>query len=113
MKYKISTGWLCLVLMAVSVNVMASERLRYNPFEQPDMASDSLQANANTVSKNEMKLRGTVIDGNDSLVNIDGQFYRLNQEVAGYRVMAIKSSSVTLVRGSNEMVLTLNENNNE
>ena len=110
MKYKTITGPLCLVLMGFSVNVKASELLRYNPFEQPDMTSDSLQANANKVSKNEMKLRGTVIDGNDSLVNIDGEFYRLNQEVAGYRIIAIKSSSVTLVRGSNEMVLTLNDN---
>ena len=110
MRYKTFIRSLCLVLMAVSVNVKASELLRYNPFEKPDMASDSLQANANKVSRNEMKLRGTVIDGNDSLVNIDGEFYRLNQEVAGYRVIAIKSSSVTLARGSNEMVLTLTDN---
>jgi hypothetical protein len=56
-----------------------------------------------------MKLRGTVIDGQDSLVNISGKFYRLNQEVAGYRVIRINSASVTLRRGGNETVLTLND----
>lgn len=109
MKFKPLMVLLCTVLMLASVNVKASEQLRYNPFEQPDMTSAS-SAGINKVSRNTMKLRGTVIDGYDSLVNIDGEFYRLNQEVAGYRVIGIKSASVTLLRGENEMVLTLNDN---
>lgn len=96
-------------LALASVNVKASEPLRYNPFQQPDMTAAS-SASVNTVSRNTMRLRGTVVDGYDSLVNIDGEFYRLNQEVAGYRVIGIKSASVTLLRGENEMVLTLNDN---
>lgn len=107
MKHKTVTGLTCLLLAVVSSNVMASETLRYNPFEQPDMTADALQKNAN--NGKEMKLRGTVIDGDDSLVNISGKFYRLNQEVAGYRVIRIKNSSVTLRRGSKETVLTLND----
>ena len=109
MKFKTLMVLLCTVLALASVNVKASEPLRYNPFEQPDMTVAS-SASVNKVSRNTMKLRGTVIDGRDSLVNIDGEFYRLNQEVAGYRVIGIKSASVTLLRGENEMVLTLNDN---
>ena len=109
MKYKTLIVLACLGLAAVSVNASASELLRYNPFEQPDMSAEQSQASLNKASRNKMKLRGTVIDGDDSLVNIDGEFFRLNQEVAGYRVVQIKNTSVTLLRGANEMVLTLND----
>ena len=109
MKYKDFIVLACLGLAGVSVNARASELLRYNPFEQPDMSADKSQASLNKASRNKMKLRGTVIDGDDSLVNIDGEFFRLNQEVAGYRVIQIKNTSVTLLRGANEMVLTLND----
>ena len=109
MKYKTLIVLACLGLAGVSASASASELLRYNPFKQPDMSAEQLQASANKVSRNKMKLRGTVIDGDDSLVNIDGQFFRLNQEVSGYRVIQIKNTSVTLLRGANEMVLTLND----
>ena len=109
MKYKALIVLACLGLAIVSTNASASELLRYNPFEQPDMSADQSQASLNKVSRNKMKLRGTVIDGDDSLVNIDGQFFRLNQEVSGYRVIQIKNTSVTLLRGANKMVLTLND----
>ena len=109
MKLNVLLVSLCLGLVLASANVKASEPLRYNPFEQPDITS-APSAAVNKVSRNAMRLRGTVVDGSDSLVNIDGEFYRLNQEVAGYRVIGIKSASVTLLRGDNEMVLTLNDN---
>ncbi len=109
MKYKTFIVLACLGLIVASVNTGASELLRYNPFEQPGMSADQSQAGHNKVSRNKMKLRGTVIDGEDSLVNIDGQFFRLNQQVSGYRVVQIKNTSVTLLRGANKMVLTLHD----
>ena len=108
MKYKTFIILACLGLTVASVNAGASELLKYNPFEQPDKSAERSQAGLNKVSRNKMKLRATLIDGADSLVNIDGQYLRLNQQVAGYRVVQIKNSSVTLLRGANEMVLTLN-----
>lgn len=90
-------------LLTVSDNAFASDELRFNPFRQPDVALEKIS------SGNELKLRGTVIDGKDSMVNIGGEFYRLNQEVSGYRVVRIERGKVTLQRGVNEMVLTLNE----
>lgn len=95
--------------LAVSFNVKALDMLIHNPFEQPDMSAGKLQMNINRANENEMKLRGTVIDGQDSLVNIGGKFYRLNQEIAGYQVVLIESASVTLRRGDNEIVLVLDD----
>ncbi len=93
-------------LISVSSNTGAQGVLRFNPFHKPDMASE--QTSAGRKAGNELKLRGTVIDGADSMVNIGGEFYRLNQEVAGYRVVRIEDGKVTLHRGVNETVLTLN-----
>lgn len=113
MKQSAVTGLTCLLLLATGGNAGAdieSDALRYNPFEQPDMKDGRFQVNTNKTSATELKLRGTVIDGDDSLVNISGKFYRLNQQVSGYRVTSIKSTSVSLQRGNNETVLTLNDN---
>lgn len=109
MKYRTLVTQVCIVIAVASVNVKASELLRHNPFEEPDFSSDMSRAGASKALRNEMKLRGTVVDGMDSLVNIDGKFYRINQEVAGYRVIRIERTSVTLRRADNETVLTLNE----
>ena len=108
MMHRVAISLTYLALFVLGNNASASDVLRHNPFQQPDMKTGRFQKNANNMSGDEMKLRGTVIDGNDSLVNIDGKFYRLNQEIAGYRVTRIQSASVTLRRGINETVLTLN-----
>ena len=98
---------LIMVVAGIAGNAIASDTLRYNPFERPDIARQPLATGLNANGHSEMKLRGTVIDGADSLVNIDGEFYRLNQTVKGYRVVRIETASVTLRSDNNEKVLTL------
>ncbi len=108
MKHTIITGLVFMASVAVSFNANGLEVLIHNPFEQPNMSAAQLM-NANQGNGNEMKLRGTVIDGKDSLANIGGKFYRLNQEIADYHVVRIESTSETLRRGDNETVLTLHD----
>ena len=93
----------------IGAHAFASEMLRYNPFEQPEMREASRSKPGATMAAASMELRGTVVDGQDSLANIDGEYYRLNHEVSGYRVVRIDNGSVTLSRGDNELVLTLHE----
>ena len=109
MKYglHIVLGYMLFSTADVTV-INASELLRHNPFEKPEISTDMSQAKNKIILKNEMKLRGTLIDGKDSMANIDGKFYRINQQVAGYRVIRIKRTSVTLQSAGSEMVLTLN-----
>ena len=108
MKHTIISGLVFMASAAVSFNANGLEALIHNPFEQPAVSAGQLLMNANLANGYEMKLRGTVIDGKDSLANIGGKFYRLNQEIADYQVVRIESASVTLRRGDNETVLTLN-----
>lgn len=98
-----------MVFSTTSVTVNASEFLRHNPFEKPEFNAGMPGAENKIILKNEMKLRGTLIDGKDSLANIDGVFYRISQEIAGYHVVRITRTSVTLQRAGNEMILTLND----
>jgi len=94
------------VLVTATFNAAAAEMLRHNPFEQPDNIEGRNQK-VDTRASAKLELRGTVMDGDDSVANIDGEYYRLNQEVSGYHVVRIESGSVTLSRSGIETVLTL------
>lgn len=96
-------------LVMADVNAMAAEILRHNPFEQPDVIQGRSQKGTTTDSA-KLELRGTVIDGHDSVANIGGEYYRVDQELSGYRVVRIESGSVTLSRSGTKMVLTLQKN---
>jgi len=107
MKYRLLACLTFIIAVALSSNAVAENVLRFNPFQQSDMEEENL--NAGTKSNSPLKLRGTVVDGEDSMANIDGKFYRLDEKVSGYRVIDIQSGKVTLHRGFIETVLTLND----
>lgn len=94
-------------LAVVNTKAIAYDMLRFNPFEKPDMNDAAWGAPGNTTAVATMELRGTLVDGQDSMANIDGEYYRLNHEVSGYRVIRIESGAITLSRGGDETVLTL------
>lgn len=107
MKKNSSIRLLVLMLSVFSVTAEASEVLRYNPFDRPDWADSG--ASTGSAGNGNMKLRGIMLDGEDSLVNIDGKYYRLQEEVSGFLIIQIESGSVTLRRGDNETVLVLKD----
>lgn len=111
MNYKLSIG-ICLIgLVVFDINAALPETLRHNPFEQPEFLQNRSGAKAGNTMNDSMKLHGTVLDGTESVANIDGKYYRVNNEVAGYLVISIESGSVTLRRGDIDMVLTLDNDN--
>ena len=75
MKYNARIVLSCVITILSCGQVYAGDALRFNPFEQPELQSGLSLTGSNGL-RNEMKLRGTVIDGDDSLVNIGGEFYR-------------------------------------
>ena len=95
------------LLAMFSMNTVAYEMLRHNPFEQPGMDDGVWTKAGSAAATGNLELRGTVVDGPDSMANISGGFYRLNHEVSGYRVIQIETGSVTLSRGGIETILTL------
>ena len=97
------------MLIIGAMNAFAYEALRYNPFERPGTNAADRGAPGNVTAAANLQLRGTVIDGKDSMANIDGEYYRLNDQVSGFRVIRIETGSVTLRRGADHKVLTLHQ----
>lgn len=107
MNYKLLICFFAFTLALGHADASAYEMLRYNPFEQPDTVDAGRGAPGSTTAAASMELRGTVVDGQESIANIDGEYYRLNHEVSGFRIIRIENGSVVLSRGGNETVLTL------
>ena len=95
------------VLLTITSTSGVGEKLKNNPFEKPEVISGLGGPGSNY--KGSLKLRGTVIDGTNSLVNINGEYYRLNQEVSGYQIIHIENGKVILGRDDNRLVLTIND----
>jgi hypothetical protein len=58
----------------------------------------------------KLKLRGTVVGGNEPIAIIDDQFIRANEWIAGYKVIWIGPKMVVLDSGEQKMVLEILQN---
>jgi type II secretory pathway component PulC len=55
----------------------------------------------------KLKLRGTVVGGDEPIAIIDDQFIRTNESIAGYKVIWIGKKMVVLHSGEKKMVLEM------
>lgn len=58
----------------------------------------------------ELKLRGTVVGGDEPIAIIDDQFIRTNESIAGYKVIWIGPKMVVLGSGEKKLILELMQN---
>lgn len=58
----------------------------------------------------KLKLRGTVVGGDEPIAIIDDQFIRTNESIAGYKVIWIGKKMVVLHSGKKKMVLEMLQN---
>ena len=58
----------------------------------------------------KLKLRGTVVGGDEPIAIIDDQFIRTNESIAGYKVIWIGPKMVVLDSGEKKMILELLQN---
>ena len=58
----------------------------------------------------KLKLRGTVVGGDEPIAIIDDQFIRTNESIAGYKVIWIGPKMVVLDSGEQKMVLEMLRN---
>ena len=55
----------------------------------------------------KLKLRGTVVSGDEPIAIIDDQFIRTNESIAGYKVIWIGKKMVVLHSGEKKMILEM------
>lgn len=58
----------------------------------------------------KLKLRGTVVGGDEPIAIIDDQFIRTNESIAGYKVIWIGPKMVVLHSGEKKLILELLQN---
>ena len=97
---------LLLTLTLLPAIASAEYQLRHDPFEKPIVAQSK---RPRTVASNsKMEVKGVILDGRNSMANINGNFVKLNDEVAGYRVTRIERDRVVLMKNSITTILSVN-----
>jgi len=78
--------------------------VKYSSIKQP--ASNSSET---TVTKTTQSMKLNAIINNSALIN--GEWYRVDQNIAGFTVSSISRTSVVLTKGNQKLVLTTNDQN--
>lgn len=82
-------------------------QLRHDPFVKHEAASAS--NNRAYVNGPVLELKAVILDGAQSMANINGKFVKVNQSVAGQTVTAIERNRVILSRNGNSIILNAKE----
>jgi hypothetical protein len=100
---------LALVLAGLAANVLATPpRIVRDPFVSRLPASAPLAAAASAPAT-PPRLRAVVLNGAQSLANLDGNVVATGERVAGYTVVRIDSRGVLLTRAGSEHLLTMQD----
>ncbi|MEM8514859.1 hypothetical protein RCH14_004214 [Massilia sp. MP_M2] len=102
---------LALVLAGLAANVLANPpRSLRDPFVSRLPASAPLAATAAaTVPATPPRLRAVVLNGAQSLANLDGNVVATGERVAGYTVLRIDARGVLLAHAGREHLLTMQD----
>jgi hypothetical protein len=100
---------LALVLVGLAANVLATPpRIVRDPFVSRLPASAPLAAAA-PVPDTPPRLRAVVLNGAQSLANLDGNVVATGERVAGYTVLRIDARGVLLGHAGSEHLLTMQD----
>ena len=105
------TPALALVLAGMATNVLATPpRIVRDPFVSRLPASAPLAAAAPApVPATPPRLRAVVLNGAQSLANLDGNVVATGERVAGYTVLRIDARGVLLGHAGSEHLLTMQD----
>ncbi len=105
---------LTLVLFLCSAIAAGTEyALRYNPFERPSLNTRPAGTDSGPAVGEAMVLKATLAAGSGALANINGQLFRLGDEVNGFRITEINEGSVSLSRNEQVRRLTVQDEHSE
>jgi len=101
---------LALGLTGMALNVLANPpRSLRDPFVSRLPASAPLEAAAAAVPATPPRLRAVVLNGAQSLANLDGNVVATGERVAGYKVVRIDARGVLLTHAGSEHLLTMQD----
>ncbi len=104
------------VLAVASAALVAAEPPR-DPFAGPDLDAPERADAAPTPEPEPVvelpRLRGVLLAGPDSLVNIDGEVLALGEEIRGYRLVEVGERSAVLAREGVRVVIRFPDEGDE
>lgn len=95
-------------------SALADSGLRHDPFARPALATQvAAMRQTGTAGSPDLAptwnppLVAVVVAGSDSLVNIDGAVVRMNEEIDGYRLVAVREQEAVFQQGRKRIVLKM------
>jgi hypothetical protein len=89
----------------------ASETLSHNPFKYSDLEAAAGQPEAMQSSAPgpawEPELRGIMVAGKSSLVNIGGTILGIGEEIEGYRLVGVREHEAVFQKGGGKVVVAM------
>ncbi len=96
---------ICAAIAAGSANIATAEPV--NPFAKPPMIIANDAEPMAAASESKLILRGVLLADTESLANISGTLYGIDENVAGMRIEEIGADFVTLAGRESQLRLTL------
>ncbi len=98
---------LVVAVCAFEVNATASApELKNNPFDQPNLiVENAANTEGRTSSKWSGLLYATLVSGNDSLANVDGNLIGIGEVYRGYRLIRVGEGTATF--GKEDVQITV------
>lgn len=102
-----------LLLLAgmIACNCVTAQQLHYNPFSRPaefGNAAVALVPGADVADG--LRLRGVLVDGDQSMANIGGVIVPLGGEVGGYRLISVEEGQAVLEKQGVTTLLVIEPN---
>jgi hypothetical protein len=79
---------------------------RINPFESPPLDTPA-PATRGVVASLELRLRGVLSAGGQSIVNVDGTVLSIGETIRGHRLMSVQDSTAVFEKDGRQVVLVL------
>ena len=83
--------------------------LHHNPFKRPALIGvgnpNNKMESAEKPTGKELDLRAVVADGRASMVNVNGQFVRIGEQVEGYRLISVQEGSAVFERQAQQVTV--------
>lgn len=99
----------CTLLLLLVAGPLSAELLRRDPFKPPAelLAAPVSNGSAPLAVGTQPKIRGILVAGDQSLVNLGGELLGIGESANGYRLLQVSEDHAVFQRGDEVITLSL------
>ena len=101
--------WLGALVLLLAAGPVGAELLRRDPFQPPAdlMAAPAATGGASLTPGTQPQIRGILVAGDQSLVNLGGELLGIGESANGYRLLQVREDHAVFQRGDEVITLSL------